>query len=327
MCLNRFLFYPLLMILFCMPCALKGSEAKTNINRGWRFLLGDSPESPVAATFDDSSWEHVGLPHSFSIPYFRGKDFYVGDGWYRKTLIVDENPREKRIFLDFDGIFQESEIYVNGRFVTRHQGGYIGFTTDITPYVSRGENTLAIKVNNRWNARLAPRAGEHVFAGGIYRDAYLRIENPVHVAWNGTFVTTPSVSEKEATVRIVTEIQNDSEKAAHCIVKQIIRNKAGKKIAVFEKAVSVAPNRTETVEQESGKIDNPQLWTPENPVLYSVETLVTENGKKRDSYRTPFGFRWFEWSAEKGFFLNGNHYFLRGVNVHQDHAGWGDAVT
>ena len=146
------------------------SRATQLINRDWTFTLGDVTGAEVPS-FNDQGWSHVGLPHSFSMPYFRSDHFYVGYGWYRKSLPL--NAAEiagRRVALEFEGVFQDAEVFVNGKSVGRHQGGYNGFAYDVTSAVNAGDNLIAVRVNNLWNPRLAPRAGEHVFSGGIYRE-------------------------------------------------------------------------------------------------------------------------------------------------------------
>lgn len=319
-------FVVLLSLLVGWSANVAGTE-KVNINRDWKFILGNPEDKPYATEYNDAAWERIGLPHSFSIPYFRSKDFYIGYGWYRKTIEKQAGWKDKQIYLDFDGVFQETEVYLNGNYVGKHQGGYIGFTMNLTPFLTDGDNLLAIRVNNLWNPRLAPRAGEHVFSGGIYRDVHLRIADPVHVAWNGTFVTTPVVSDKEGNVSVVTEIDNTSDRPVTCLITQTVRDAKGTEVTHFSKETTLKEHATQTIPLQSGKISSPQLWSPEHPNLYTVETTLKVDGKIRDSYTTPFGFRWMSWSKDQGFFLNGKHYYMQGTNVHQDHAGWGDAVT
>lgn len=165
--------------------------------------------------FDDSEWEKIGLPHSFSTPYFMSKDFYVGYGWYRKAFPVKKEILGKKSFLEFDGVFQEAEIFVNGHLAGTHKGGYTGFSIDISAYLKEGKNLVAVRVNNCWRPDLAPRAGEHVFSGGIYRNVRLVIKSPTYIDWYGTWVTTPDLAEnkgKSGSVHIRTDVCNASGK-------------------------------------------------------------------------------------------------------------------
>jgi hypothetical protein len=298
-----------------------------NFNREWSFQLGDVAGAEAVA-FDDAKWENVGLPHSFSVPYFAANDkFYVGYGWYRKHFDAPAAWAGKRVNLEFDGVFQVAEVFVNGQRIGEHKGGYTGFSFDITDTVKTGDNVVAVRVNNLWNARLAPRAGEHVFSGGIYRDVRLVVTAPLHVAWYGTSVTMPQVSKESATVNVKTEVVNDSSAAKSATVKTSILDANGKTVAQMESTQTIAAETTNVLDQTSAPILNPKLWSPEHPNLYSVKTVVLDNGKPVDDYTSPLGFRWFKFTADQGFFLNGEHYYFKGANVHQDHAGWGDAVA
>lgn len=305
----------------------ESSRVTLNLNREWRFKLGD-PKGAEASSFDDTSWTRTGLPHSFSIPYFEGTEFYTGYGWYRKALDVPETLRGRRLFLEFDGVFQVAEIFVNGRKVGEHRGGYTGFSVEITDAVRFGAaNELTVRVNNLWDARLAPRAGEHVFSGGIYRDVRLVAENPLHITWYGTFVTTPQVSSEAATVNVKTEIVNQGDAPQVCTVLQTLLDPDGKIVQRWQGTESVGAGSTVTFDQTSQSVRDPKLWHPDHPFLYTVKTTVFSGGSAVDETSSRLGFRWFKWTADKGFFLNGEHYYLIGANVHQDHAGWGDAVT
>jgi beta-galactosidase len=302
------------------------TRQRTNINAFWKYQQGDVAGAQ-APEFDDASWQSFGLPHSFSIPYFLSQDFYVGYGWYRKHLPLPDAIAGKRIFLEFDGVFQEAEVFVNGRAVGGHQGGYTGFPVDITTAAKTGDNLIAVRVNNNWNARLAPRAGEHVFSGGIYRNVNLVILDPLHVAWYGTFVTTPDASSAGAVVAVKTDVVNDSGTPKSAAVRQQILDPDGKVVAEFSASQAVAAGATVTIELSSPELKNPRLWHPDHPFLYTLRTTILDGARVADEYTTPFGIRTIKWTADQGFFLNGEHLYLRGVNVHQDQAGWGDAVT
>jgi beta-galactosidase len=303
-----------------------GLRQTLNFNRDWKFQLGDEMNAAVKA-FDDSQWDTVGLPHSFSEPYFASSKFYVGYGWYRKHFAAPKAWRGKRINLEFDGAFQVAEVFVNGRRIGEHKGGYTGFTFDITGAVKTGDNVVGVRVNNFWNARLAPRAGEHTFSGGIYRDVRLVVTAPLHVAWYGTFVTTPQVSKESGTVNVKTEIVNGSGKSKSSAVKTDVLDADGELVAEMESTQAVAANSILIFDQTSPAIANPKLWHPDHPYLYSVKTTVLDAGKAVDDFTSPLGFRWFQFTADQGFFLNGEHYYFKGVDAHQDHAGWGDAVA
>ena len=299
---------------------------KTNINAFWKYQQGDVAGAQAPA-FDDAAWQAVGLPHSFSIPYFMSPDFYVGYGWYRKHIQLPESIAGKRVSLEFEGVFQEAELFVNGARVGEHKGGYTGFAVDVTAAARSGDNVVAVRVNNVWNPRLAPRAGEHVFSGGIYRNVFLVVTDPLHVDWYGTFVTTPEVSTESATVNVKTDVVNASDRQKSATVRQQILDPDGQIAAEFSATQSIATGTTAKFDMSSPHIKNPRLWRPDEPFLYSLRTTVLEDDRIADQYTSTFGIRSIEWTADKGFFLNGEHLYLRGANVHQDQAGWGDAVT
>jgi hypothetical protein len=297
-----------------------------NFNREWKFLLGDHPGAQAVGLHDEQ-WEDIGLPHSFSIPYFAAPQFYVGFGWYRRHFEVPAKWAGKRLFLEFEGAFQDAEIFVNGVRLAEHTGGYTGFSLDITGAVKTGGNLVAVRLNNRWNAQLAPRAGEHVFSGGIYRDVRLVATGQQHVTWNGTFVTTPQVSRESGTVNVKTEIRNDTAAAKTCVLKTVVFDPDGKAVASISSRQSLPAGTTVTFNQTTDPIARPKLWHPDHPLLYTAVSELRDGERMADRFETTFGFRWFKWTADDGFFLNGEHHYFKGVNAHQDHAGWGDAVA
>ena len=298
-----------------------------NFNRSWKFIRQDV-SGAEAAEFNDSYWYNVGLPHDFSIPYWQDEEHYTGYGWYRKTFTFEESWEGKQIFLDFEGVFHTAELYVNGREVGTHRGGYTGFEYDITDYLVPGENVVAVRVNNIWDATLAPRSGEHMFTGGIYRDVNLIVTSPVHVTWYGTFVQTPEISAESSKVRMQAEVKNDSDAAQEVSVVHKVLDSDDQEVAVIDSDSRILEaGETYNFDDTSEAIENPHLWSDKDPYMYKVKTDVIVDGMSVDQYETPLGFRWVEWTADQGFFLNGEHVWLNGANAHQDHAGWANAVT
>lgn len=317
----------LLMLLTILGLQAKESvRQRLNLNREWKFFLGDSVGAEAPA-FDDGSWARINLPHNFSMPYFQSAHWYTGYGWYRKNLVVPAGWKTKRIFIEFEGAFRVAEIFVNGKQVGTHQGGYTGFSFDITEQLHEGNNLLAVRLNNLFSRRLAPRNGDHNFTGGIYRDVYLVVTEPVHVTWYGTFVTTPNLSSTSGRVQIQTELRNESTMDRTVTLKTEILESGGKKVASVVTKQHLSPKSTVEFTQLTKPVKNPKLWHPRHPNRYKAVTTVLEGTKVLDTYETPFGFRWMTWTADQGFFLNGEHYYFRGANVHQDHAGWASAIT
>ena len=324
-------------VILCSACidGQGGSPGKkeqgrvvSNVNAEWKFKLG-TVENGQAIDLDDSQWQLAHIPHSFSMPYFLSERFYTGDGWYRKKINVKRN-NGQRYYLDFKGIFQVADVYVNGRLAGHHEGGYTGFEVDITDQVVNGENQIAIRVNNNWNARIAPRAGEHTFSGGIYRDVDLVVKSDVHVTWYGMSITTPKLEDGDTSVRVVSEIRSQADKSRKLNVETSIYDADGHLVASAPvKTVEITPNAVLNVESITSQVKDAKRWSPETPVLYRAETIVSDadNGSVYDRFSDNFGFRTIKWTADKGFFLNGENRYFHGANVHQDRAGWGDAVS
>lgn len=346
-----------------------------NFNREWKFsskrVSDNIPpdfDGALEAGFDDSAWTEVGLPHSFSTPYNMETEFFVGYGLYRKNFNV---PREwidegKRVSLEFEGSFIETEVFINGRSAGSHIGGYTGFEIDLTGLLKPGQNTLAVRVNNKWRANQAPRIGEHQFSGGIYRDVYLNVSAPVYVAWYGTSVTTPAlnnpgfdeknaggellwdyenidetayvpaheirenIAQKRSDVAVDTEICNSTAESVAVIVRHVVvDNSNGEVVACFDSdSVNIPAGQKANIPAQSGLIQNIKLWDIKKPNLYTVETVVynADTAQVIDTYKSPLGFRWVQFLTD-GLYLNGEKTYLFGAGFHQDRAGWGDAGT
>ena len=322
-------FFIIMMLLYTCACNKPLTTDTEIINNNWTFALGDYQDAQNA-DFDDSEWQIIGLPHSFGIPYFMSRDFYTGYGWYRKKINLNSDDLEKRILLQFDGVFQEAEVFVNGKLTGSHIGGYTGFVIDITDNAHQGENLVAVRVNNIWKPDVAPRAGEHQFNGGIYRTVKLLKKNPSHFAWCGVQLITQGLKEsnfKSARIFANLKIENQSKESINFGVELKVLDTANNVIAIASTNKGISPNAFDFAQIESADIENITLWSPDNPYLYTVECTLSNGGEVLDKYTTPLGFRHIEWTADKGLFINGEHLYLQGANVHQDHAGWCDAVT
>lgn len=319
--------------------AADGDGARTvlGLDREWKFVRGDwkgfAEDGPEKVSYDDSGWSNVGLPHSFSTPYNQETTWYTGTGWYRRHLDAPADWQGKEVRIEFEGAFQVTEVWVNGTKVGTHSGGYTGFTFDIGPELKTGDNVIAVRVNNEWNGAIAPRAGEHTFSGGIYRDVNLTVTDPVNIPWSGTALSTSlltpvrQTSDVRMAVDASTEVQNQGDASADATVVTTVADADGKVVATMSSDTTVAAGKTATVTQQSDALQDPHLWTPDDPYLYAVTSQVVRDGKVVDETTDQLGFRWTEWTKDQGFFLNGVHTYLNGVDVHQDQAGWGDAVT
>ncbi len=310
---------------------LVAGREKINLNADWKFYKGDAAGAEATA-YGDAAWTKVNLPHVFDTPYFslkQGVFWYVGYGWYRKHFDVQAKWKESsRVVLEFEAAYQVAQVYVNGTLMGEHKGGYTGFYFDITNAVNPGDNVIAVRVNNKWNPQIAPRAGDWLFLGGIHRSVYLVVTNPLHVTWYGTFVTTPQVSASAAKVNVKTEILNENTTPANCTVKTIIADATNTIVAAMESSQLINPGAVYQFDQTSRDIANPHLWSPETPYMYRVKTIVSDNtGAVVDTYESPLGIRSIQWTADQGFKLNGVRYLINGVNAHDDRAGWGIAQT
>ncbi|HVN77705.1 MAG TPA: glycoside hydrolase family 2 TIM barrel-domain containing protein, partial [Terriglobia bacterium] len=279
--------------------------------------------------YDDSWWEPVYLPHTWNahdgcddIPgYFRGI------GWYRKHFRLDEGQKGKRVFLEFEGVFQTSEFWMNGRKIGEHKGGYTSFELDITDEMVFGPtgNVLTVKVDNIYNPNLAPSVKTDVtFYGGIYRDVWLRLSEPVYVS--AVFWRTPQVNERSADLNIFATVVNTTDRLANLKLTQEIYDPSGQVVTSVRDRISIPPARNKDLVQRCQPLSSPQLWSPDTPHLYRLRTLLQTDGQLIDEVETVLGFRWFEFDANRGFFLNGKRLQLQGTTWHQSFPGLGNAL-
>lgn len=305
------------------------AERENNFNSGWKFYLGDN-SSASGTGFDDSGWETVTLPHDFSI----SQDFTTsgeaesgflpgGTGWYRKSFTLSEADAGKRIVLSFDGVYSDAYVYVNGTYVGENHYGYTSFAFDITDQVicdGTTENVVAVKVVNnvpssRWYS-----------GSGIYRDVTLIATDPVHVAYNGTYVTTPDIAEGQGTVQVSAEVDNESENNTEVTVRNTVYDSEGAAVSdTAEETINLSAGESAEV-TASPTVSDPKLWSTDDPNLYFVRTEVYVSGTLTDTYDTEFGFRWYSFESGKGFYLNGEAVKLNGVCMHHDQGAAGSAA-
>ncbi len=312
------------------------ARIKFSINDNWRFLQQD-----IALAFNpdvaDTGWEMVNLPHTWNKTDVMDDEpgYYRGIGWYRRTVELPADYSNKQITIYFEGANQETEVFVNGKSAGTHVGGYTRFSFDITPLVKAGtKNLIAVKVNNRYNELIPPLTADFTFFGGIYRDVFLIVTEKQHVstthyASEGIYITTPSVNEKQARVEIKTLLTNASSQDKKLIVEHTVFNPSDKKEVVSVKAkVNTVKSSVHQENTQQLVIQHPALWCPESPSIYRIRTRILEEktGRVLDELYQPLGLRWYEFSAEKGFFLNGKPYKLIGTNRHQCYDRMGNAL-
>ena len=332
----------------------------TRLDKGWKFALGHAGdpkkdfgcgteyfnyltkansihnEGPYSAKFDDSGWQEVQIPHDWvtTLPYAKEASHSHGYktvgykypetsiGWYRKTINIPANDLGKRLMLRFDGIFRNARVWFNGFYMGTEPSGYATQIYDITPYIKYGEDNL---ICVRADATL--EEGWFYEGAGLYRDVWLEKSAEVSVAPFGIFVYAELKAPfSEAKLKIETEVSNSSLKPQLCEVTQRLLDADGKEIA-RSAATTLGLKSKETVTtKQSISITRPHLWSTTDPYLYKVETTISQNGKIVDVYTTATGIRDIAFSSEQGFLLNGKPLKLKGVNMHQDHAGVGSAI-
>jgi beta-galactosidase len=307
--------------------AQKTVRTKQNFDFDWKFIVADSAEY-AQPDYHDAGWKNVQLPHDWNISQefdkkMGGAAAYLpeGIGWYRKTFLAPSSWKGKLVAVLFDGIFHQSDVYINGKHLGFHPYGFSSIEYDLTPYLNVGkENSIAVRVNctggrPRWYA-----------GSGIYRHAWLEIVNPVHVATYGTYVTTPVISKEVANVKIEATVANSSAQKQTINIAQRVLDPSGKEVALSPgKKIVLDEKANATITQELA-IKSPVLWTLDKPERYLLETIVKAGNKIVDVYKTSFGLRTFKFDKDNGFSLNGEHVKLKGMCLHQDAGSLGVAV-
>jgi beta-galactosidase len=328
----KFIYIIFLLITTVLNTAHAQRETKS-FDFDWKFSLGDAIEAKNTK-FDDASWQQIQLPHDWSIKqpvskensgrsWMEGAMGYLpgGIGWYRKNFVVSKNYENRKVVIQFDGVYHQSDVYINGKHLGFHPYGYTTFEYDLTPYLNYGgQNTIAVRVDHSNSPSSRWYSGS-----GIYRHVWLKVTSPIHVDTWGTYITTPHISENESTINIATTINNSSQRPVEVSVQNQIVDKQGKKLAITKSQLEIKPLEQGPILQ-SLKISKPRIWSLEAPYLYSMETTVKVNGKTVDQYKTSFGVREIKFDADKGFFLNGKNIKMKGMNLHPDAGSLGTAV-
>ena len=298
--------------------------------RNWQFMPDDHPDFKTVG-FNDEDWRTLNVPHDWSIegefspehPASPGGGALPGGiGWYRKTFTVNQTDVSKQFYIDFDGVYMNSEVYLNGQLLGKRPNGYISFRYDLTPHLKfDGENVLAVRVDN------SEQPNSRWYSGsGIYRNVWLVKTNPVHVDQWGTYITTPEVSAEKAIIKIETTVENKTPDDRNIQLVTRLLDANEKEITSEEQQLTIPANSQNELMQTL-VINHPALWSIANPVRYKAVTELSENGESIDQYETFFGVRSFEFDAEKGFFLNGEPTKILGVCNHHDLGALGAAIN
>jgi beta-galactosidase len=323
----------LICVVFCRPFATAAQTHVTeNFDVGWRFFPGDETQAKDPG-YDDSKWRLLDLPHDWSIEGNFSEQNNTGQqegglpagiGWYRKRFrIAGVAGNEPSVFIDFDGVYRNSEVWINGHYLGKRPNGYISFRYELTPYLNnKGTNVVAVRVDNSQQPNSRWYTGS-----GIYRHVWLVTTRRIAVDHWGTFVTTPEVDRRRARVHLQTIIRNAAGRPATVKVAMLLYNAAGRMITSTENSGIVLKDSLTEIEQDI-HLAAPHLWSVEDPYLYKVVTVVTgEDGRMEDRYSTSLGIRYFRFDEGRGFLLNGEPLKIRGVCLHHDLGALGAAVN
>ena len=313
----------ILLIVFCYS----GYAQNYDFNKSWLFM-NEEAEGAESTSFDDSNWRKLDLPHDWAIegPFdvkynarCGGLPFH-GTGWYRKHFVAPEGSEGKVVRIEFEGAMYDAHVWVNGEFVGNRPFGYIGFEFDITKNLKFNgeENVVAVRLTPKdLSSRWYPGAG-------IYRNTWLKVNEPVHVAQWGTYITTPTVTDVKAAVQNETTVENKTNKAVQVEVKHEYFSPAGKSVASISENLDIDANSS-AISGLFCYINNPKRWDLDSPNLYKAVTTIIHNGKVIDSYNSRFGIRTISYNTG-GFFLNGKQVRFNGVCLHHDNGALGAAV-
>ncbi|HBE40439.1 MAG TPA: glycoside hydrolase family 2, partial [Bacteroidales bacterium] len=325
------------------------------INSNWTFnYFPDEKEDKgyESPAFDDSKWPAISIPHTWMTyettgeihPFIRSASendnpyWWNGWGWYRKHFTVNPVVSGRKLFIEFEGVQKYCKVWINGKYLGDHKGGYGSFDFDITEFINTGkDNLLAVAVSNKRNDnyRIPPMAaGNFNLYGGIYRDVTLVIKDKLYIPMQGsasheggTFVTTSSVTENSGIVRVQTWVQNDHQEVKECMLDTYLIDAEGKIIQVLKSKAKIEPGRLFRFDQISKPVSRPKLWSPDNPYMYEVRSEVKTGGKITDILKSPLGFRWFRWDYNTNdLYVNDKKILIQGGNRHQEYPWLGDAI-
>ena len=311
------------------PVPDAAAQRRLSADFSWRFHLGEvaDGEKPL---LPDADWRTVDLPHDWSIegafdpknPMGGAGGFLpAGVGWYRKSFNAPEDWRGKRIGVEFEGVYMNADVWINGVHLGKHPYGYTSFRHNLTPHLKFGAaNVLAVRVDNSQHRNTRWYSGS-----GIYRHVWITVTHPLHVAPWGVFVTTPEVSADCATVAVRTRVVNESGAHAALTLKTSVLGPDGRKVGEAESSVELDAGAERETEQTLA-VAKPALWSPQTPHLYRAVTQVSVGARLLDAVETPFGIRSIHWSVQDGFQLNGKTIKLCGGCVHHDNGCLGAAA-
>ena len=315
-------------LLLVFTSAVGQPRRVTNMDAGWRFHQGDVMGAE-AATYDDMDWRRLDVPHDWSIEGDNLREnpgggsigfFPTGMGWYRKTFDVKAFDKNKLYSIEFDGIYMLSTVWLNGHELGTWPYGYSSFSYDLTPYLRAKGNVLAVRVDNSRHGNSRWYTGS-----GIYRHVRLVETARTHFAKWGVFNSTMHLTEKEAAIRVKSELENDDNRDKQLTLSHTIIDADGNVVARAEQRVGIAAGSRGTDEQTIS-VPDPVLWNLDHPYLYTLRSTLTEGKRLVDEVDNVLGIRTIEYPLDKGFLLNGQQVKMKGVNLHHDGGAVGAAV-
>jgi len=317
----------LVTLLFTQCKSSTAPNQKINFDENWFFSIKADSTAAFAKT-DEAVWRKLDLPHDWAIEDtvsktnpsgIEGGFFVAGQAWYQKPFEASKDWKDKKIAIRFDGVFMNSDVWINGKHIGHNTNGYAGFSHDLTPYLKFDSlNILVIKVDNT-----NPPANRWYTGSGIYRHTWIEITGKVYIPYGGTYITTASLTDNKSKINVQTNITNESGVKQSVTIKQVIKDKAGNEISKSEKKLNI--NKTVQVSNEL-TVSNAHLWSTENPYLYKLETTILGKKGKLYSSSEPFGIRTIAFDKDQGFLLNNKKVILKGVCIHHDAGSFGAAV-
>ncbi|WP_061586826.1 LPXTG-anchored adhesin/beta-galactosidase BgaA [Streptococcus oralis] len=309
-------------------------DRKVNFNQNWHFKLNANPKEAVKSDADVSTWQKLDLPHDWSIfndfdhqspAQNEGGQLNGGEAWYRKTFKLDEKDLKKNVRVTFDGVYMDSQVYVNGQLVGHYPNGYNQFSYDITKYLHKDgrENVIAVHAVNK-------QPSSRWYSGsGIYRDVTLQVTDKIHVEKNGTTILTPKLEQQQhgkVETHVASKIVNTDDKDHELVAEYQIVERGGQAVTGLVRTASRTLKAHESTSLDAIlEVEQPKLWTVLNdkPALYELITRVYRDGQLVDAKKDLFGYRYYHWTPNEGFSLNGERIKLHGVSLHHDHGALG----
>ncbi|MBL4561434.1 MAG: DUF4982 domain-containing protein [Labilibaculum sp.] len=325
--LNRF--FAAFLFIFMLSCQSKETgfvRSRASMDFDWKFTLGD-PAGVEELDFNDSGWRVLDVPHDWSIEGDYNKNnpsgiagafLPTGIGWYRKAIKISKLCDDDKYFIEFDGVYMNSDVWINGHHLGNRPYGYISFAYDLTPYLTEGKNILAVRVDHS-----KVPSGRWYTGSGIYRHVWLTQTKNIYIPQWGLAVSTPKVDKEEALVNLNIQVKNETGTLLRGQLTNVVYAPNGQKVAETSEEIELGKQFSGSF---SLNVNSPVLWSPDQPAMYNIETQIRVKGKIVDTYTTPFGIRSIEVCGSKGFFLNGKSVKFKGLSNHHDAGAVGAAV-